>query len=339
MTQEAPTAVVSAAAESGENWAARVRALAGDAVFRGIFHGLSTAARLHPQSEPQKHGVEVIRDVPYRATASDAHRLDLYVPRHCPAPWPVALYLHGGSFRILSKETHWVMGLSFARKGYLTLVANYRLAPRHRYPAAVEDACDAYLWATRQAESFGGDPHRIVVAGESAGANLATGLALASCYRRPEAWARRVWDADNVPRAILPACGILEVRNTERFTKRHDIPFFVADRLREITQAYLGPEPSNVSGFLDFADPLTMLERRQPPDRPLPPFFVSCGTRDVLLDDSRRLARALDRLGIRHELRVYPDEMHAFHALVWRENAKDVWRRQFAFLDSVLAES
>jgi acetyl esterase len=71
--------------------------------------------------------------------------------------------------------------------------------------------------------------------------------------------------------------------------------------------------------------------------RPLPPFFIPCGTKDPILDDSRRLARALGALGVRNELVVYPGEPHAFHAFVWRKNAKDHWRDTFRFLDRTLA--
>ena len=57
------------------------------------------------------------------------------------------------------------------------------------------------------------------------------------------------------------------------------------------------------------------------------------GTRDPLLDDTRRLGAALDRLGVPYEVRYYPGEIHAFHALVWRPQARAFWRDTFAFLD------
>src|SRR5262249_25588668 len=83
----------------------------------------------------------------------------------------------------------------------------------------------------------------------------------------------------------------------------------------------------------DLADPLLWLERAPPPERPLPPFFAGVGTADVLLDDTRRLKAALERLGTPCEVRYYPGEVHAFHALVWRPSAGAFWRESFAFLD------
>ena len=60
------------------------------------------------------------------------------------------------------------------------------------------------------------------------------------------------------------------------------------------------------------------------------------GTADPLLDDTRRLARALDRLCVPHQARYYPGEIHAFHAFVFRQAARRCWQDQFAFIDRYL---
>ena len=85
------------------------------------------------------------------------------------------------------------------------------------------------------------------------------------------------------------------------------------------------------------ADPLLILEQASAPDRPLPPFFAPVGTADPVLDDTRRLARALGRLSVPCEARYYEGEPHAFHAISFRENARRCWRDTFAFLDRALA--
>src|SRR5262249_14786074 len=234
-----------------------LRMRAGAFFVDNAFRGLSRLGQLHPHAAPAHHGVDVIRDVAYRPTGRRAHRLDVYVPRDATAPMPVVLYVHGGGFRILSKETHWAMGLAFARRGYLVFNINYRLAPAWRFPAAVEDACAAYTWAIDNAERFGGDGDRLIVAGESAGANLATALAICATTRRPEPWARAVFDAGVVPRAVLPACGILQVSDPGRFARRRRLPSYVTDRIDEVAQGYLGPAPPE---NLDLADPVVFLE-------------------------------------------------------------------------------
>src|SRR5687768_15302441 len=169
-------------------------------VASAFFEGLSAAGQLHPAASPKRHGVEVEHDLVY---GDDArwHQLDIYKPVHRPGPWPVVFYVHGGAFHLLSKDTHWLMGLVFARYGYLVINISYRLAPRHPYPAAIEDTCAAYRWLAARIEKLGGDPTRVAVAGESAGGNLITSLTLAACQRRREPYARAVYDTGLVPRA------------------------------------------------------------------------------------------------------------------------------------------
>jgi acetyl esterase len=210
---------------------------------------------------------------------------------------------------------------------------DYRLAPRHPFPAALEDCGAALAWIAANAARYGADPRRLILAGESAGANLVTALTVATTYRRPEPWACAAWDVGLAPRAVLPACGMLQVSDPHRFTRRKPhLAAFLQDRLAEVSDAYLG----GATGNLELADPLVVLERAAPPDRPLPPFFVAVGTRDPLLDDSRRLKTALDRLHVPCEIRYFPGELHAFHALVWRDSARRCWRETFAFLDGCL---
>ncbi len=319
----------------------RIRRRAGSAVVDGFFRGISAAGKLHPRARPERHNVELIRDVPYRDTGLPEHRLDIYRPLgHGSGPLPIVLYVHGGGFRILSKDTHWIMGLAYARRGYLVFNISYRLAPRSPFPSAIEDVCEALSWVAANAGRYGGDSSRIVLAGESAGANLVTSLALATSYRRPEPWARRVFEAGIRPRAVVPACGVFQVTEPERFRRRWpDMSAFIYDRLLEVSQAYLGDAMAHRPGEHDLADPLVFFERGERPERPLPPFFAPCGTRDPLIDDTKRLKRALDGLGVECEVEFYPGELHAFHAIVFTPNARRCWAKTYAFLDKHLASA
>jgi acetyl esterase len=314
----------------------KLRLGAGHVVADGMLNALAVVARRHPSARPSRHHVEVIRDVPYAAGDRREHHLDIYRPLRHPPPWPVVLYIHGGAFRMLSKDSHWIMGLAYARQGYLVCNVSYRLAPKHPFPAAVEDVCDALGWVAREAEAYGGDLDRLVFAGESAGANLATALTVATSYRRPEPFARRAFDLGVVPRAVVPACGVFQVTNAERFSE-WGMPLWITSAMLEVSRAYLRgyrqPEP----GALDLADPLLVFERGERPARPLPPFFIPVGTRDPLLDDSRRLQSALRALGVTAEATYYEGEIHAFHAMVWRRAARRCWRDIYGFLDQQLS--
>ena len=283
--------------------------------------------------------MEVIKDIPYRAGGRRAHTLDIYVPLGPRFRGRVALYVHGGGFGILSKESHWFLALMLAARGTLVFTINYRLAPKDPYPAAVEDVCDAYRWVVENAHQWGGDPEQMILAGDSAGANLITALTLATCYRRDETWARRVWQTGISPVAVLPTSGIFQVSDCARFGRRRKMAPFVGRILEGVERTYLTGVDRNGPHALDFADPLCVFERGDKLDRPLPPFFIAVGTRDPLLDDSRRLATALSNLGGVCEVHYAPRQIHVFHAALWRPAARKYWRAAFGFVDGFLDDA
>ncbi len=320
------------------NLRSTLRRSVGTRVLDSLFRSLSRAGQIHPAMRAARREVEVVRDVAYVDDGAAAHRLDIYRPR-APAEKlrPAVFYVHGGGFRILSKDTHWMMGYAFAQKGYVVFNINYRLAPQHPFPAGLVDAAAALEWVNKNAERFGADGKRVVLAGESAGANLVTSLALCLSYPRPEPWARALFDSGVTASALLPACGILQVSDVERFTRRRKIPGFIFERMRVVRDGYLGvPGSANDLGLvgeaLDLADPLVMIERGKKPARPLPPCLAICGTADPILDDTRRLEAGYRALGAVAETRIYPGEPHAFHAVFFRRAAKAAWRETFDFL-------
>lgn len=325
------------------------RRFLGTALFDGFFNGIARVALLHPQSKPKRHAVERIVDLRYaEGTKTRDHLLDVWRPiakpsapsssgrtfsrRHDGPPWPILFYVHGGAFRILSKDTHWIMGLTFARRGFIVFNISYRLAPKHRFPEPLADVCNAFDWVVKNAARFGGDPNRIVLAGESAGANLVSSLSLALAYERPEPFARVAWDTGVVPRAVVPACGVFQVSELARLKHRKPgMSSFISDRLDDVETSYLGPGPWPCA--LDLADPVCFLEKGEAPARPLPPYFLPVGTKDPLLPDTRRMAEALRGLGVEANDRYYPGQRHAFHAFVGRPAARRCWADTFAFLD------
>lgn len=307
-----------------------LRKRAGSVMVEAFFRGLSGAGRLHPRSRPEAHGLELLSNIPYLPSGETHHLLDVYRPKQRAGKLPVVLYVHGGGFRILAKETHWLMGLMFARRDMVVFSINYRLAPAHPFPAAHEDAFAALRWVLEHAHEYGGDVSQLVLAGESAGGNIVSSMAIAMASERPEPWAKAVYDTGAVAQAVLPACGIFEVSNPERFAHL-GLPKLIFDRIVEVSHGYL-PDTIPVERRT-LADPLLWYESEAPTQRPLPPFFLPVGMGDVLWEDTERMTKALNRRGVPVEAKYYDKEIHAFHALYWRKAAKACWRDHYAFLD------
>ncbi len=281
---------------------------------------LSFVARAHPYA--RLRGVTLTRDVPYVLDGDAAHLLDVYRPE--APPRGTVLYVHGGGFRILSKDTHWMMALAFARAGYVVFSTNYRLAPRHPYPAPLLDVLTAWRWVVDHGRLFGGDPSQLVLAGESAGANLVTAAAAARSFE-VEAPFRSM--AAGLPlRAVVAMCGLLQVERPERFARTSPHPAWMARRIELVCRGYLQGPPAPL------ASPLTLLEGGLDATTALPPFVASVGERDPIADDTRRLQRALERRGTPHRVTHHPGEGHAFQAVFWRREAKRAWEECFAFL-------
>jgi acetyl esterase len=85
----------------------------------------------------------------------------------------VVIYLHGGGWAFGSPASFRKLGMQFAEAGYLTIILDYRLAPEHPFPAALEDSIFAVGWAADNARRWNDDGRRIAVGGDSSGANLA----------------------------------------------------------------------------------------------------------------------------------------------------------------------
>ena len=130
-----------------------------------------TFALYRPLLPQPSASVRVQPDIPYGSDARQ--RLDLYAPADATG-LPVLLYVPGGGFVGGDKRAEdgfWAnIGDDFAQRGFLVLIMNHRLAPRHPWPAGGEDVGHAVAWAKEHAAALGGDPSRIAVFGQSAGA-------------------------------------------------------------------------------------------------------------------------------------------------------------------------
>jgi acetyl esterase/lipase len=120
-------------------------------------------------------------NVAFGAGARD--RLDVYQPAKPSAQaLPVIIFWHGGGWVDGRKGFYRFVGAALAQLGYVTILPNYRVYPEVRFPAFLDDAARAVLWVQQHAADYGGDAHRIVLMGHSAGAHMAAMLAVNHSY-------------------------------------------------------------------------------------------------------------------------------------------------------------
>jgi acetyl esterase/lipase len=123
--------------------------------------------------------MQIIRNVAYGP--EPRNRLDIWRLSTTPANAPVVFYIHGGAWTFGDKrEQGRPMLHEFVERGWIAVVCNYRLAPRHPWPAQMLDVTRTLLWIKKNIANHGGDPDRIVVSGGSAGGHLASLLALSA---------------------------------------------------------------------------------------------------------------------------------------------------------------
>lgn len=121
-------------------------------------------------------------DLPYGPLPRQ--KLDVYSPDAEVSSAPVIVFFYGGSWSSGDRDEYEFVGETLRQKGYLVVIPDYRLSPEVHFPAFVEDAAKAVAWTQAHARELGGDPHRIVLAGHSAGAHLAMLVTLDRRYLR-----------------------------------------------------------------------------------------------------------------------------------------------------------
>ncbi len=236
----------------------------------------------------------------------------LYTPAVTGAgPLPLLVFFHGGGFMYGDLDSHDAPCRVLAeRAGARVLAVTYRLAPEHPFPAAYDDALAAYAWAVEHAESLGCDPARLAVGGDSAGGNLAAGVALEA--------ARRGW-----PLAFqLLVYPMTDAEHATRSYTMFDEGFYLTRGFMQLAEDSYNPPGQ------DLRDP-----RLSPYHAELPaglaPAYVATAGFDPLRDEGEAYARRLSEAGVEVTLQRFPDQIHGFLQIV------GVGRRSRAAVDEI----
>lgn len=203
-------------------------------------------------------------------------------PGESATPSPVIVFIHGGGWSVGDLDTYDGMARRHVVGADAVVVSiDYRLAPEHPYPAAVDDAWAATQWVAENAEILGADPDRLVVAGDSAGGNLAAVVAqLARERGGPRIVFQLLWYPSTTFDTSLPS-----------FTENADAPILDIDGCKGCTRWY-------VDG-VDLSDiPPTLAPARAADLTGLPRAYIAVAGHDPLRDDGVRYAELLAAAGV-----------------------------------------
>lgn len=269
---------------------------------------------MRPKKPPAGVTVErhVVKDVP----------VWLYRPANVSAPTPVLLWIHGGGFVLGSALQDELEYFRFVQSLGITVAAvDYRLAPKHPYPAPMDDCATALNWLHDEADALRVRRDAIVIAGASAGGGLAAGLTLRA---RDEGKVRPCFQL-----LIYP---MLDDRTVTRAD--HDVSnveVWQPGSNRFGWSSYLGVDPGS-DGVATYAAPAREVDLRG-----LPPTWLGVGSTDLFFDEDVAYAKRLREAGVACELEIVRGAFHGFDALArGTEVVKAFHRSQEAALRLVL---
>jgi acetyl esterase len=221
----------------------------------------------------------------------------VYTPEGSP-PFPIVVFFHGGGWVVGTLDTYDPLCRALAAVTPAVVVSvDYRLAPEHRWPAAVEDAYAATMWASRHAAELGGAQHRLAVAGDSAGGNLAAVVALGARDRGGPAIAFQL--------LVCPALGVAgDTGSWREFAEGLDL---TAAGMRWYWDHYLG----EADGAAPDASPARAAFLGG-----LPPALVIVASHDILRDEGEAYAARLADAGVAAAATRIPGVVHGFFR--WR---------------------
>jgi acetyl esterase len=280
-----------------------------------------------------KSGVVMMKDIQYRSGDADA-KLDAYLPqsvRGTGKRLPVIIWTHGGAWLSGDKNNDVPYFKLLAQKGYAVIAPNYSLAPGHTYPTPVHQLNDVYAYVGNHAETLQADMNKVVLAGDSAGAQLSAQMA--AIITNPS-YAKEVGVVPSLKPAQLKGvvlnCGIYMMERLAEPTK--DLSKLIAWGDDVTVWGY--------SGTHDYADPVI---RQMSPyyhvTGDFPPTYISGGNADPLTDtQSKPLADKLQVLGVSVDRLFYaqnhtPALSHEYQFQLDKKDARDALQATLSFIE------
>ena len=268
---------------------------------------------------PLPEGITQCRNISY-GSHGKWNLLDVYYPDGTTAPLPTIVSIQGGGYVYGCKEIYRRYGMDMARRGFAFVNFNYRLAPKWRFPTPLWDTNSVMEWVCKNAARYHLDPSRIIIVGDSAGAQLASQYA-AIATNPAYAAAFRMTVPDITVRALGLNCGMYNPK------------VFLANGTSGITRDYMGKTA-------DLEDPcLQILEAI---GSNYPAAHITTAHHDFLKEHAKPMYDFLTEQGIRCKLDIYGSEDdatigHVFHVTINTPEAIRCNDDAAAFFHDVLA--
>ena len=271
-----------------------------------IITGLSVISGCGPLTLGTPKPEQVIRNVVYGEQDGVKLKLDVYVPKG-KAPYPVLMEIHGGGWHSGDKSRHSALIREISSAGFLVFSINYRLAPRYRFPSAVDDCLMALRWVKLHCSEYGGDPYRVGVFGESAGGHLSAMIATAVYEPFFKERCRENCGVDSSIKAVVSFFGFFDFSSEDVYENPN---------LKYPSIGFYGYEPRKNPEMMRLGSPRLMIHKD------LPPFLLICGDKDFMLAQNLAFYKSLKDAGINAELKIYTGESHGFILQTFKPNSK-----------------
>ena len=280
-----------------------------------------------PSSRRRLAKIRRILDVSYGPEQD--HKIDLYLPSTLDKLHPCIFYIHGGGFRVLSKNTHWTVGLIGAENNFIVANVEYRKSPTYPCPIGLEDCAEALMWVIEHAHIYQIDPNQIFLAGESAGGSIIISLTIALsqsvCDSGP---LHRLSTLNWCPKGVLPACAFVDFESLK--ANKVNLNSFIYQRLEFLIDEYQSAAMNR-----KLSDPMHLIKEFNAP-WDAPPFLITVSVDDPIYPASKSLAELLIHRKIQTKLLTYSKGVHGFHIFIWSTLAQKCWQDQFSFMNKQL---
>ncbi len=247
-----------------------------------------------PSPAPAPAPIREELDVVYGTGGGEPLKLDLYAPRDIPGLAPAIVVIHGGGWVGGSKDEYRPLAQAFAQQGYVAVTVSYRLAPKHKFPAPIEDAKCAVRWLRANAARCQLDPERVGAVGISAGAHLALLLGLTEPADGLEGQGGNPGQSSRV-QVVVNCMGPTDLARPGWLPTTDKV---IAD--------LMGGSRETIPAAYRAASPVSYVRRGAPP------VLTIHGTTDLIVpyEQARLLHAALDRVGATSRLEPLPGKGH-----------------------------